>query len=244
MVSSAAGAKGQWARSTALPGILLTLGTAWVLFSLAIPQFDLTTLRSVMVLLGIVLLVSAVSELPPMMSAESAWRWTHGVLAVLFVAGGVVALVWTDPTFDVVARLTAWYLVVKGVYDVINAFVARRGEFRRHEGVEAGTRSGGAGPGLRGASPWWAPLAVGAFEISIAFWAVTYPRFSLSLLVLWVALAALATGLTKIAMAFRVPAVRAAGADGETVPSGYGATAVGESGRRLREEGRVGGGSQ
>jgi hypothetical protein len=94
-------------------------------------------------------------------------------------------------------------------------------------------------------SPWWSPLAVGAFEIGIAFWAVSYSRFSLSLLVLWVALAALATGLTKIAMAFRVPAVRGTAAEYDQTGAamGYGTSAVRDTAGRTREEERLGGGS-
>ena len=134
MATDAHMARGQREHSTALPGMLLPLGAAWVLFALAIPQFGLTTLRSVMVLLGILLLASAVSELPSAASAARRWGWTHGVLALLFVVGGIVALAWTTPTFAAVARLTAWYLLVKGLYDVINAFVSRRGEFRGGEG--------------------------------------------------------------------------------------------------------------
>jgi len=85
---------------------------------------------------------------------------------------------------------------------------------------------------------------VGAFEIGIAFWAVSYPRFSLSLLVLWVALAALATGLTKISMAFRIPSVRGTAAEYDQTPAatGYGASAVREAGRTTREKDRLVGG--
>jgi uncharacterized membrane protein HdeD (DUF308 family) len=222
-------------------GPILLLGTVWVLFSLAVPQFDLTTLRSIMVLLGIILLVSAISELPAIASVAPNWRWSHSLLAVLFLVGGIVALAWTHPTFEAVARLAAWYLLVKGVYDMVNAFVARRAEFRREE-AGVSLRPAQGGPRVRGASPWWAPLAIGAFEIGIAFWAVAYPRFSLSLLVLWVALAALATGLTKIAMGFRVPAVRGTEVEDELARTGYGPGALSDSARRARETGRVGGG--
>jgi uncharacterized membrane protein HdeD (DUF308 family) len=250
MVTDAGAARGRGARSTALAGVLLLLGAVWTLFALAIPQFGLTTLRSAMVLLGILLLASAVSELPPAMSAARRWSWTHGALAVLFVVGGIVALAWTTPTFEAVARLTAWYLLVKGLYDVVNAFVSRRGEFSAEGDRDLDAQAGRASEthrsaaGLWGVSPWWSPLAVGAFEIGIAFWAVSYPRFSLSLLVLWVALAALATGLTKISMAFRIPSVRGTAAEYDQTPAatGYGASAVREAGRTTREKDRLVGG--
>ncbi len=217
-------------RATNVPWwYLLAAGVAFILFALAIPQFDLTTVRSVAILLGIVLLLSAGSELLAAMATARDWQWSHALLAVLLVAGGVVALAWPDPTFAVVARIAAWYFLIKGLYDIVNSFIARRAE-----------RYGAAGEDIRGTAQWWMPLVIGALEIGVAFWAATYPRFSLTLLTLWVGLAALSTGLTKIAMSFRKRGVRGefpAFSEGFLPPVGFGTGAARESGRA--EEGRA-----
>ncbi|WP_239374582.1 HdeD family acid-resistance protein [Frankia sp. Cj5] len=215
---------------------VLAVGIAWSLFALAILQFELTTERSIAVLLGVVLFVSVASELLATTATARGWRWSHALLAVLFAAGGVVALVWPDPTFAVVARIVAWYLLGKGIFDVVNAFVARRAELRgadfRHSDLRAADSPGAEVADLRGAAQWWMPLIVGMFEIGVAFWAVGYPKSSLTLLVLWVALAALATGLTKICMAARM---RGARRDLATVDmflsTGFGVPAVTEATR-------------
>jgi uncharacterized membrane protein HdeD (DUF308 family) len=219
--------------------VLLLLGAAWVVFSLIVPQLGVTSLRSVSVLLGIVLLAAAASELPAMMSAAPDRRWSHALLAVAFAAAGVVALVWPSPTFAVVARIVGWALLVKGTVDILHGFMARRAEI----GGAAAARGGqehpepeaAGGPGLRGAAPWWAPLCLGVFELGLAFWAVSYPGYSLTLLLLWIGLTALTVGLSKIATAMR-PGVREAAAEGPLPPTGFGAPAVGEA---ARTEGRL-----
>ncbi|KLL10823.1 MULTISPECIES: HdeD family acid-resistance protein [Protofrankia] len=202
---------------------LLAAGTVFVLFALAIPQFGLTTVRSVAILLGIVLLLSAASELLAATATARDWQWSHVLLAVLLVAGGVAALVWSQPTFTVAARIVAWYFLIKGVYDIVNSFIARRAE-----------RYGAAEEDPRGTAQWWMPLAIGVLEIGVAFWAVSYPRLSISLLVLWVGLAALSTGLTKIAMSFRKRGLRGdlpTFSEGHLPPVGFGTGATREAGR-------------
>ncbi|ABD10970.1 hypothetical protein CcI156_04950 [Frankia sp. CcI156] len=220
-------------RSTNVPWFgFLAVGAAFALFALAIPQFDLTTVWSIAVLLGIVLLLGAVSELLAAAATARDWRWSHALLAVLFVAGGVVALVWPDPTVKAVGRIAAWFFLIKGLYDVVNSFVARRTEQQAAAGQYATAAEGRPTP-----AQWWMPLIVGALEIGAAFWVVGSQRVSLPLLALWVGLTALAIGLTKIAMGFRLRGVSRppASLEGLAIP-GFGAGAV--EGRRL-EEGRV-----
>jgi uncharacterized membrane protein HdeD (DUF308 family) len=202
---------------------LLALGIGWLIFSLAIPQLDFRTARSLSVLLGLLLFAAAVSELATAATADRDWRPTHGLLAFLSIAGGIVALAWPGPTITVVSRILAWYLLFKGIHDIATAFAGRSAAPR---GAAFGTDAGN----LSGRSPWWAPLAVGAFEIGVAFWAVSYPHQSRGLMLLWLGLAALATGLTRITSAFWSRA--AAEAEAEFVPpTGYGARAAGEAGR-------------
>jgi uncharacterized membrane protein HdeD (DUF308 family) len=220
--SAASPYRGEKGAAGVLGRTLLLWGTVWVLLSLAIPQLDLNSLRSIAILLGIVLLLSAASQAPMIraiaMEGAERLRGTHALLAVLFVVGGVVAWVWPDPTATVLARLVAWYLLVRGIHDIVNAFVMHQREY----GVGAAD--------ARRAAPWWTLLSVGVFEIGIAFWAASDPRQSLTDLHLWIGLAALATGLTMVVMGFRVAGMTEP-VDAERPPSGYGARAVTEPAR-------------
>ena len=210
---------------------LLALGIGWLVFSLAIPQLGLRTVKSMAVLLGLLLLAAALGELSAATTAARDWRPTHAVMAVVFLTAGIVALVWPSPTIPVVARILAWSLLAKGIRDIATAFVQRRtGRERATFGTDSGNLPGG--------SPWWAPLAIGAFSIAIAFWAASYQGLSTNLLILWIGLAALSIGLTKIAAAFWSRSEVEEGF-GELPPSGYGTRAAAESARTTGADTRV-----
>jgi uncharacterized membrane protein HdeD (DUF308 family) len=173
--------------------MLLIAGICWVLISLAVLQFDLTSVWSIAILTGIVLIFAGVDELFTAVVSPS-WKWVHGLLAVLFLAGGVIAFAWPKSTFEVIARLFAWYLLFKGTFDVIVA-------------VEN-----------RGYELWWLLLITGIAEIVLAFWAVGYQGRAAALLILWVGIGALFRGVTNIFMAFQLRGLR------DRLPPGAGGT--------------------
>jgi uncharacterized membrane protein HdeD (DUF308 family) len=165
-----AGASGYW-------WVLLISGAAWILLSLAILQFNLTSVWSIAILTGIVLFMAAFTEFGLAAIALS-WRWAHIGLGVLFVVGGFVALVWPASTFVVLARLIGWYLLFLGTFEVIESLSARRTDL------------------------WWLRLIAGAATVGIAFWAVGSLERSVTLLVLWVGLGALFRGVDQLFLAF------------------------------------------
>ncbi len=182
--------------------VLLVAGICWVLISLAILQFDLTSVWSIAILTGIVLIFAGVDEIFNAVVSPG-WTWVHALLAFLFLAGGVIAFAWPQSTFEVIARLFAWYLLFKGTFDVIIA-------------VENRTRD-----------LWWLLLITGIAEIVLAFWAVGYQGRSAALLILWVGIGALFRGVTNIFVAFQLRSLRdrpppGAGGTGESaqVPVG------------------------
>lgn len=173
----------------------LIVGVAWMILALAVLQFDVTSVNTIAILTGLVLLGAGITEV-----AEAAWspvrRWLHASLAVVCLAAGVAALVWPDPTFHVVARLFSWYLLLKGLVDILTAFWARD---------ERGS--------------WVLLLLVGALEVALAFWASGYQGRAATLLLLWVGIGALARGVAAIVFAFRL---RALGAEAQAAELGEG----------------------
>ena len=138
--------------------MLLVAGICWVVISLAILQFDLTSVWSIAILTGIVLIFAGVDEMFTAAVSPN-WKWVHGLLAVLFLAGGVIAFAWPQSTFEVIARLFAWYLLFKGTFDVVIAVENRTYEL------------------------WWLLLITGIAEIVLAFWAVGYQGRAAALLI-------------------------------------------------------------
>ncbi|HKS49657.1 MAG TPA: DUF308 domain-containing protein [Amycolatopsis sp.] len=158
--------------------VLLVLGVLWLVFAMLVLQFDLTSARTIALAAGLLLVVAAFSQLVTAQAARR-WRWVHFALAGAFFVAGMAALVWPDPTFLVLARLVAWFLLFKGCADLLTGFVARADE-----------------------AFWWLFLVVGLAEIAVAFWAAGSTTRSAALLVLWVGVVALAKGVTDIALAF------------------------------------------
>ena len=157
--------------------LLLVSGGLWVLASLAILQFDLTSVWSIAVLTGIVLCVAAGTEFG-MSGIAPSMRWAHALLGIFFLAGGIAAFAWPAATFVVLARLIGWYLIFLGAFEVTESVASRRTDL------------------------WWLRLITGAATIAIAFWAVHSFARSATLLVLWVGLGALFLAFSQIFLAF------------------------------------------
>jgi len=159
--------------------ILLTIGILWVLLAFLLLQFTYTSVLTLSILVGIVLLFAAASEVG-MAFLVPGWKWVHFALAVLFVAGGIFAFVYPGQTFGTLALIFGWYLLIKGTFDVTTSLM------------------------LHGIHLWWLGLISGIIEIALAFWAVGYVGRSAALLVLWIGIGAAIRGITAIVAAVRL----------------------------------------
>ena len=158
--------------------LLFASGAVWLLFSFVILALDSTSVATVGVLLGILLLFGAVTELVQMVAAPG-WRWAHGLLAVLFLITGIGSFVSPYQTVGVFSLFIAWYLLFKGTADVFSS-IAFRAEIPL----------------------WGLGLAAGIGEMLLGLWAVGYPGRSLALLLIWIGVGALLRGIGDIVLGF------------------------------------------
>ena len=158
--------------------LLFISGAAWVLLSFVILALDPTSVATVGIMLGILLLFGAVTEVMQMFLAPG-WRWAHGLLAVLFVVTGIGVFASPYQTVGVLALFMGWYLLIKGSFDVFSS-IAFRGEIPL----------------------WGLGLAVGIGEMLIGLWAIGYPGRSLALLLIWIGVGALLRGIGDIVLGF------------------------------------------
>jgi uncharacterized membrane protein HdeD (DUF308 family) len=165
---------------TRLWWMFLVTGIAWVVISFMVLAFKPTTPATIGYLAGFVLLMAGVNELVEVSFVEG-WKWLHIVLGVLFLIAGIMALMEPFQTFGILALLIGWYLLFKGMADIIISIV-ERDEL----------------------SLWGLLLASGIIELIIGVWAIGYPGRSAWLLVLWVGIAALSRGITEIVLAFKL----------------------------------------
>jgi uncharacterized membrane protein HdeD (DUF308 family) len=126
-----------------------------------------------------------VLELGVMFLAQGWWKLLYGVLAVIFIAAGIVAFVHPGNTFAALAAVFSFFLIFAGTFDIITSISAR------HE-IEV----------------WWLQLIGGIIELALGFWAAGYYGRSAILLVAWAAAIAVIRGVNNIVLAFRVREVQ------------------------------------
>ena len=160
---------------------LLITGIAWMLLALILLRFDYTSVSAISILFGIVAIVAGVMEIGVLILAAGWWKLLHGVLAVVFIAAGIVAFVHPGNTFAALAAVFSFVLVIAGTFDIVISISVR------HE-----------------IDVWWVQLITGIIEILLGLWAAGYYGRSAVLLVAWVAAIAIMRGIRDIVLAFRV----------------------------------------
>ena len=161
--------------------MFLLTGIAWLIISVIVLRFTIASVATVGVLLGIIFLVSALTEVLTA-SVRTRWRWAHLVLGLLFVAGAVWAFVSPFNAFWALAVVIGLLLILRGSLDLIVSVEAREIS-----------------------SVWWLGVVAGILEILVGFWASQqlYPARAV-LLIIWVGFLALFAGFSQIALAFEL----------------------------------------
>ncbi len=160
--------------------LFLITGIAWVVLAFVVLAWDPGTAALIGYLMGFVLIAAGINELVTIAFVDS-WKWLHGVLGGLFVVTGFLALLEPFQTFGILALLIGWYLLFKGLGDLILSIVDR-------DALHL----------------WGLLLASGIIQMVIGIWAIGYPGRSAWLLILWVGIGALIRGITEIVVAFKL----------------------------------------
>jgi uncharacterized membrane protein HdeD (DUF308 family) len=157
----------------------LFTGVLWILFAVILFRFDYTSVMALSILLGCVCLAGAFFEVVDTLASHGWWRVCHLVLALLFTVIGIVAFTKPGGTVQALAAVFAFYILLRGVFDLISALVVR-GEY------------------------WWLQLLAGIAQILLAFWAAGDFGHKAILLVIWIGGGALIRGILLIVTAFSV----------------------------------------
>ena len=165
--------------------LFLLGGIAWLVFSLVIFRFDITSAASVAILFGIVAIIAGVDEFMAIPVSTTGWKIVHGILGVIFVLVGIFAFIEPGSTFEALAAVIGFFFLFKGIFDIAVAF-ATKGEF----------------------DMWWLQLVVGLIEIGLAFWVAGSFRDKAILLLVYVGIVALSKGITDIMLAFKLRSLK------------------------------------
>jgi uncharacterized membrane protein HdeD (DUF308 family) len=166
--------------------LFLITGLAWLLVSVLVLRFDITSLTTVGILLGVMFLAFAFNEFLASTTVAGGWKFVHFALGFLFVLGALWAFITPINTFFALASILGFLLVLMGTMNVVGAVLSRE------------------------QNPMWGlGLTVGILEILLAIWVSQqfYPARA-DLILLWVGFMALFRGITEIVMAFELHHVK------------------------------------
>jgi uncharacterized membrane protein HdeD (DUF308 family) len=160
--------------------VLLVMGILWILIGLFTLQAHYASALVIGYFVGFWLLFAGIAEFVEIGIVDR-WRWLHAILGVLFVLGGIGALLSPFQTFTILATFVGFFLVLKGTFDFIIALAMR-------QEIDL----------------WWMTLIAGIIEIGIGVWAVGYPGRSAALLIIWIGIGAIVRGVAEIVGAFHI----------------------------------------
>ena len=168
----------------------LVVGSAWIVASLVILQFDQASITTIGVIIGIMFTFAGIQQLVLAAVADSL-RWLWAMFGVLFVICGVICFINPKSTFAGLADILGFLFLTVGVWWTIRAFL------------------------LKAVDPlWWLGLTGGVLMIIMAFW--TSGQFFLQkayTLLVFAGIWAMMQGITDIIRAFQVRSVHEAAGD-------------------------------
>jgi uncharacterized membrane protein HdeD (DUF308 family) len=161
--------------------LFLITGIGWAIVGLIVLRFNYTSVHAISLLFGFVAIAAGVMEVVMTFIVPGWWKLLNGVLAVAFIAAGVVAFVHPGNTFVALAGVFSFVLVFAGMFDIIMSIASR------HE-----------------IDVWWLQLIGGIILLFLGIWAAGDYGRSAVVLIAWVAAFALIRGVRDIVYAFRI----------------------------------------
>lgn len=161
--------------------MFLVTGIAWLVISLFVLRFRLSSVVAVGVLMGVVFLLGWFSELL-IASMRTRWRWAHVLMAILFLFAACWSFASPFGAFWALATVFGLLLIFRGSLDMVTSI------------------------SMRAVNPaWWLAMIAGVLEILLGFWVSqqAFPARAL-LLLIWVGFFALFRGFSDILLAFEV----------------------------------------
>lgn len=161
----------------------LVVGSAWVVASLVILQFDQASITTIGIIVGIMFIFAGIEQLVLAAVAER-MRWLWALFGVLFLIAGVICFINPENTFAGIADILGFLFLTVGVWWAIRAFLTKDVD-----------------------PLWWAGLIAGIAMLVLAFW--TSGQFFLEkayTLIVFAGIWALMQGVGDIIRAFQVRA--------------------------------------
>jgi uncharacterized membrane protein HdeD (DUF308 family) len=157
--------------------LFLLLGVLWILFGMFVLSYNVGSLLALAVFAGVTFIMTGINQILAAGRVES-WGWLYLVGGVLSIIAGIIAFVWPGKTLLVISVVLAWFLVFKGIVDIVAAL------------------------SNHGRPWWWVTLILGILELLLGMWAAGYPGRALIVFVNLVGIYAIFYGFTELFAAF------------------------------------------
>ena len=101
--------------------LFLILGVLWILFGMFVLSYNVGSLLALAIFAGITFIMTGINQILASGRVEG-WRWLYLVGGALSIIAGIIAFVWPGRTLLVISIVLAWFLVFKGIVDIVSAF--------------------------------------------------------------------------------------------------------------------------
>ena len=158
--------------------MFLIAGILWLFFGFFVLSLRPGSIAAVVILIAIGFWLGAITQFLLAAVSTGGWRVLGIIGGVLAIAAGIAALVWPEPTLVVVSIFVAWYLLVRGIFDVAISL--------SHTHVKG----------------WWMGLVAGIIAMGLGAWAIGNPDRSVLLFVSIIGIWAIFKGAADLVAAF------------------------------------------
>ena len=163
---------------TGLWWLWLVAGILWLLLGFIVLSLRPASITACVILIAIAFWLGGITQLALAFVLVGGWRWLAIIGGTLALLAGIAAIVWPGPTLVVISVFVAWYLLVRGIFDVVIAL--------SHTHVRG----------------WWMPLVAGIVGIALGAWAIGNPDRSVLLLVSIIGIWSIFKGVADLMASF------------------------------------------
>ena len=156
----------------------LVAGILWLLLGFVVLSLRPVSISVCVILIAVAFWLGGVTLYAFAMVLTGGWRWTAIIFGTLAIVAGIVALVWSEPTLVVISIFVAWYLLIRGTFDVVMAL--------SHTNVRG----------------WWMPFIAGLIGIVLGAWAIGNPDRSVLLIISIIGIWSIFKGAADLVAAF------------------------------------------
>ncbi len=158
--------------------LFLIAGILWLVLGFIILSLRPASISVCAILIAVAFWLGAVTQFALAVVLTGGWRWLAIIFGIIAFGAGIAALVWPHPTLVVLSVFVAWYLLIRGIFDVVIALT--------HTHVHG----------------WWMPLIAGLVGIFLGAWAIGNPDRSVLLLVSIIGIWAIFKGASDLVASF------------------------------------------